>query len=187
MLPPGEPGVLLSGPLTGLVDCCMPPVLIWWLPGGPGLKPCAAFGVPCLDSENAFIFACISDVRPLALVVGTGLRAALTGPSGADEALIPGAGKSLEFRSEGGFGDSSGDGGDCGCPSSVTLVGPGEGVFAVGFSILQGGPATWAQEVCSMLASRKAELDCSGHGRECSDAQEVAAQSRFQSSSQVRG
>lgn len=43
---------------------------------GCGERMCA--GVPCLDSENAFILAAISEVNPLALGGGSpGLRAAL--------------------------------------------------------------------------------------------------------------
>ena len=79
--------------------------------------------------------AAISELRPLALPCGTGLRAALTGPKGEDEALMPGV-KSLEFLREGGFGDNSGDVGDCGWPSLMALIGAGEGVFALGSSIL---------------------------------------------------
>lgn len=79
--------------------------------------------------------AAISELRPLALLGGIGLRAALTGPRGAEEALMP-AVKSLGFLREGGFGDSSGDVGDCCWPSSVVLIGAGEGVFALGFSIV---------------------------------------------------
>jgi hypothetical protein len=92
-------------------------------------------GAPCLDSENAFILAAMSELRPLALVAGIGLRAALTGPSGADEALIPVV-KSLGFLREGGLGDSSGDVGDCCWPSWLAVIGAGEGVFALGLSIL---------------------------------------------------
>jgi hypothetical protein len=104
----------------------MLPVDTGWF-GRPGLGPPTAFGAPCLESENAFIFACISDVNPLARVAGIGLRAALIGPSGADEALMPDA-KSLVFLSEGGLGDSSGAVGDLGCASSVVLVVSGERV-----------------------------------------------------------
>ena len=60
-------------------------------------------GAPCRESEKAFIFACISFVRPLALEGGgPGRRAAFTGPSGAEELLRP---LSKEVFREGGLGD----------------------------------------------------------------------------------
>ena len=63
-------------------------------------------GAPCRESEKAFIFACISFVRPLALEGGgPGRRAAFTGPSGAEELLRPELALSKEVRSEGGLGD----------------------------------------------------------------------------------
>jgi hypothetical protein len=108
-------------------------------PGRPGLKPCTAGGAPCRDSENAFILACISDVRPLALVAGIGRRAALTGPSGAEDALMVGAEESLGFRNEGGLGDSSGEPEDWGCTSSVPFVVFGDEVFAFGSTMMYGG------------------------------------------------
>ena len=77
----------------------------------------------------------MSDVKPLALLSITGLRAALTGPRGADEALMPGAEDSPEFRSEGAFGDSS-EVADSARPSSLLIVESCVGVLAVGFSIV---------------------------------------------------
>lgn len=51
--------------------------------------PAWGLGAPCLDNEKAFIFACMSEFRPLARVgKGPGLLAAFVGPSGADEGLI---------------------------------------------------------------------------------------------------
>lgn len=102
----------------------------------PGLRPCAVLGAPCLESEKAFIFACISDVKPLARVAGAGLRAALTGPSGAEDALIPGAEESSECLKEGGLGEGSDDVGDSACATSVETVEAGKAVFVVGSSIL---------------------------------------------------
>ena len=161
ILPPGELGLLLSGPPTGLLEVCMLPVETGWFPGKPGRNPCREGGAPCLERENAFIFACMSDVKPLALDAGTGLRAALTGPSGADEALMPGAEESLGLRSEGGFGDSSGDVLRSGCPSSALVIGSCDGVFAVGFSIVYCGPeaAAKAHGSCLRFASRERDRE----------------------------
>jgi hypothetical protein len=148
-------------------------------PGRPGLSPCAAGGAPCRDSENAFIFACISDVKPLALVAGIGRRAALTGPSGAEDALMVGAEESLGFRNEGGLGDSSGEPEDWGCKSSVPFVVFGDEVFAVGSSMTYGGPgiATEARGICSMLASRERQLGHRCGSRQCSEARDVVNRS----------
>jgi hypothetical protein len=61
----------------GPADCCAPRIF------------CAEGGAPCLDRENAFILACISEFRPLArLGSGAGLLAALVGPRGAEEGLM---------------------------------------------------------------------------------------------------
>lgn len=78
--------------------------------------------------------AWISEVRPLALVAGTGRRAAFTGPKGADIGFIPGV-KSLAFRREGGFGESSCAGVGSGGTSSVVVIGGGEGLSVVGSSM----------------------------------------------------
>jgi hypothetical protein len=62
--------------------------------------------VPCLDKEKAFILACMSDVKPLALDGGgPGRRAALSGPRGAEEAVMLFGELSKELRSDGGLGD----------------------------------------------------------------------------------
>jgi hypothetical protein len=160
MFLPGDPGGLLKGPPAGLVEWCMFPADTGLFPGRPGLKPCTAGGAPCRDSENAFILACISDVRPLALVAGIGRRAAFTGPSGAEDALMVGAEESLGFRNEGGLGDSSGEPENWGCTSSVPFVVFGDEVFAVGSSMMYGsrGVATEARGIRSMLASRERQL-----------------------------
>lgn len=62
----------------GPADCCPPRIV------------CAEDGgAPCLDNENAFIFACISEFRPLARPGrGPGRLAALVGPRGAEEGLM---------------------------------------------------------------------------------------------------
>ena len=63
-------------------------------------------GAPCLDKEKAFILACMSDVKPLALDGGRpGRRAALSGPRGAEEADMLFGELSKELRSDGGLGD----------------------------------------------------------------------------------
>ena len=63
-------------------------------------------GAPCLDKEKAFILACISDVKPLALEGGgPGRRAALRGPRGAEEAVMMFGELSKEVRSDGGLGE----------------------------------------------------------------------------------
>lgn len=79
--------------------------------------------------------AWISEVRPLALVAGTGRRAALTGPKGADIGFMPGV-KSLGILREGGFVESSGAGVDSGETSSGLLIGGGEGLSVVGSSMV---------------------------------------------------
>lgn len=154
--PLGDPGVLLNGPPIWLVDCCMLPVDAICVPGRPGLKPCTVGGVPCLDRENAFIFACMSEVRPLALVAGMGRRAAFTGPRGAEDALIVGAEESVGFRKEGGLGDSSGEPEDWEGTSSVPFVVFCTEVSAVGSSMVYGGLDTAAEAhvLCAMFASK---------------------------------
>jgi len=63
-------------------------------PPGPGACPPRIFcaeggGAPWRDRENAFIFAWISEFRPLArLGSGPGLLAAVVGPRGAEEGLM---------------------------------------------------------------------------------------------------
>ena len=51
-------------------------------------------GIPCRESENAFIFAWMSSARPVEPVVaavrGAGLLAALILPSGVDDGVIDG-------------------------------------------------------------------------------------------------
>ena len=65
-----------------------PPAACW--PGSPPRIVCAeGGGAPCLERENAFIFAWISEFSPLArLGSGPGRLAAFVGPSGAEEGLI---------------------------------------------------------------------------------------------------
>ena len=81
-------------------------------PGCWVVNPPAGFfegGAPCRDSENAFIFACISEFNPLARCgSGPGRLAAFVGPSGAEEGLIVDAMLALCVFSDGGWG------GDCG-------------------------------------------------------------------------
>ena len=63
-------------------------------------------GAPCLDNEKAFILACMSDDRPLALGGGgPGRRAAFSGPRGAEEAVMVFGELSKEVRSDGGLGE----------------------------------------------------------------------------------
>lgn len=59
-------------------------------PGTPGGKRRVAVGgAPWRDSENAFIFACMSVVNPLDRAGGgPGRRAALTWPRGVEEAVM---------------------------------------------------------------------------------------------------
>lgn len=104
--PPGEldvaiddgtpPGNDPMGPLLELVgdSPCRP--------GTPGRR----LGAPCRDKEKAFILACISDVRPLALDGGgPGRRAAFSGPRGAEEAVMLGDEPSKDVRKDGGLGE----------------------------------------------------------------------------------
>lgn len=78
------------------------PVEIWGWGGIPGL------GTLCRESENAFIFACMSELRPLGrLGSGAGRRAAFTGPRGADDEDMDGAWPSFGKRKEGGLGEAS--------------------------------------------------------------------------------
>lgn len=60
-------------------------------------------GAPCRDWENAFIFAAMSEVSPLASAGGgPGRRAALIWPSGAEEAvMVFDAVPSFALRSDG--------------------------------------------------------------------------------------
>ena len=82
---PDCPGLPPAMGLAGNPGCGLPLNVDCW-PGTPGRILCA--GVPCLDRENAFILACISDVSPLALDGGgPGLRAALTAPKGLKDEL----------------------------------------------------------------------------------------------------
>lgn len=62
-------------------------------------------GAPCLERENAFIFACISEDRPLARDGGgAGLLAALTALRGLVDELNEGIWVSFEDRKDGGLG-----------------------------------------------------------------------------------
>jgi hypothetical protein len=60
--------------------------------------------VPCLDRENAFILAAISEFRPLARDCGPGRLAAFTGPKGADKADNGEDEESFGVLNDGGFG-----------------------------------------------------------------------------------
>ena len=90
--PPAKPAVG-----TAPVECGC------W-PGRPGRPPDG--GGPCRDKEKAFIFACISEDRPLALDgAGAGRLAALTALSGLGEVFSVGREDSEGGRRDGGFGE----------------------------------------------------------------------------------
>ena len=107
-------------------------------------------GAPCLDREKAFILACISDVKPLALEgSGPGRRAALSGPRGAEEAVMVFGELSKEVRSDGGLGDVVAGG------AAVSKVGElGESTDALSVSICScaGGSAGLSCRGSSIIA-----------------------------------
>lgn len=90
-------------------------------------------GAPCLERENAFIFACMSEFSPLArLGSRPGLLAAFVGPRGADEGLIAEAIYPVCEVKDGGLETDSGElwealGEEAGCISSGLLEISGEG------------------------------------------------------------
>lgn len=94
--------------------------------GAPGMRRFGAAGVPCLDRWKAFILACMSSGRPPALTPdkdggAIGRRAALSVPSGVDDAVIEaavggseeerrgGSRGGVEEESDGECGDGSGE------------------------------------------------------------------------------
>jgi hypothetical protein len=106
--PLGVAGVLCDGipPVNGLLELELGSLLAkFGRPWGPARRLWPG-GAPCLDKEKAFILACMSDVKPLALDGGgPGRRAALSGPRGAEEGDMLLGELSKELRSDGGLGD----------------------------------------------------------------------------------
>jgi hypothetical protein len=101
----GPPAKLPPGPLGGPVRPCL------FCPGGG----------PCLDNENAFIRAAMSELSPLALAGrGPGLRAAFVGPRGLEEEVMfaDGGLEELVLFRVGAFLEASGEDGDEVCGES---------------------------------------------------------------------
>ena len=98
--------VLVAPPGANPAEVGSRPVDVDWAEVLAGMRRFCVGGAPCLERWKAFILACISCGRPPPLEDsdggGPGLRAALTAPSGVDDAVMfDVGGTSEEVRREG--------------------------------------------------------------------------------------
>jgi hypothetical protein len=119
-------------------------------------------GAPCLDKENAFILAAMSDVSPLALVGGgAGRRAAFICPRGAEDGvMVLGNDPSVDVRREGGRGGEGKllEGWSIGESFSVSCSWLSESGICKSCSTTEGGVCGTSSISANVSQSRKFQL-----------------------------